>query len=312
MNKPRSAEEKQFREQQKFDPHIALRCSATHKSDSMEAGSRLRSCRYIQIIRHKREMKEADDLEKKKIGMTSFGLHVLAMVFMLLDHLWATILTDQHWMTNVGRLAFPIFAFLIAEGYFRTRNVKKYMGRLFVFALISEIPFNLMTGGGWVYPYHQNVLWTFLIAILCMIGIDKTKSSSRNIAVKVILILLIVLGGWIAGTITFVDYYGFGVLTVLTFYAFHKKRWWDYLAQIIILYYINVELLGGLYFQVNIFGVTLEIVQQGLALLALPIIWLYNGERGYHKKWWQYFCYAFYPLHMLVLYLVFLLYVMLY
>ena len=139
-------------------------------------------------------MKEADRLEKKKIGITSFGLHVLAMAFMLLDHLWAMILTDQHWMTNVGRLAFPIFAFLIAEGYFRTRNVKKSMGRLFVFALISEIPFNLMTGGGWVYPYHQNVLWTFLIAILCMIGIDKTKSS-RNIAVKVILILLIVLGG---------------------------------------------------------------------------------------------------------------------
>lgn len=79
-----------------------------------------------------------------------------------------------------------------------------------------------------------------------------------------------------------------------------------------ILYYINVELLGGLYFEVNIFGVTLEIVQQGLALLALPIIWLCNGERGYHKKWWQYFCYAFYPVYMLVLYLVFLLYLMLY
>ena len=168
-------------------------------------------------------MKEADKLEKKKIGITSFGLHIVAMVFMLLDHLWATILTGQQWMTNVGRLAFPIFAFLIAEGYFRTRNVKKYMGRLFVFALISEIPFNLMTGGGWLYPYHQNVLWTFLIAIVCMIGIDKIKKSGRNIAVKILLILLIVLGGWITGTITFVDYYGFGVLTVLTFYAFHKK-----------------------------------------------------------------------------------------
>ena len=246
------------------------------------------------------------NLGKGKIGITSFGLHVLAMAFMLLDHLWATILTGQHWMTNVGRLAFPIFAFLIAEGYFHTRNIKKYIGRLLAFALITEIPFNLMTGGGWLYPYHQNVLWTFLIAIICMIGIDKTKRSNRNIAVKIILIILIVFLGWIIGTITFVDYYGFGVLTVLTFYAFHQKKWWNYLAQALILYYINVEFLGGYYFEVNIFGVTLEVIQQGLALLALPIIWLYNGELGYHKKWWQYFCYAFYPLHMLVLYLIFI------
>ena len=103
-------------------------------------------------------------------------------------------------------------------------NIKKYIGRLLAFALITEIPFNLMTGGGWLYPYHQNVLWTFLIAIICMIGIDKTKRSNRNIAVKIILIILIVFLGWIIGTITFVDYYGFGVLTVLTFYAFHQKN----------------------------------------------------------------------------------------
>lgn len=180
------------------------------------------------------------------------------------------------------------------------------MGRLLVFALISEIPFNLMTGGGWLYPYHQNVLWTFLIALICMIGIDKIKISSRNTAVKIILIVLIVFLGWIIGTITFVDYYGFGVLTVLTFYAFHQKRWWDYLAQVFILYFINVEFLGGYYFEVNILGVTLEVIQQGLALLSLPIIWLYNGELGYHKKWWQYFCYSFYPLHMMVLYLIFI------
>ena len=243
--------------------------------------------------------------ENKKFGITSFGLHVLAMTFMLLDHLWATMMTGQIWMTNVGRLAFPIFAFMIAEGYRRTHDVKKYMGRLLVFALISEIPFNLITGGGWLYPFHQNVLWTFLIAIVCMLGIDKVKGSSRHTAAKAILITLIVFLGWLVGTVTFVDYYGFGVLTVLTFYAFHQKKWWSYLAQACILYYLNVELLGGYYFEVNVLGHTLEVVQQGLALLALPLIWLYNGERGYHSKWWQYFCYAFYPLHMVVLYLIF-------
>ena len=250
------------------------------------------------------------DVDKKRIGITSFGLHVFAMVFMLLDHLWATLLTDQVWMTYVGRLAFPIFAFMIAEGYFCTQNVKKYMGRLFVFALISEIPFNFVMGGNWLYPYHQNVLWTFLIAIICMVGIDRIKNSRKNIILKIILVFLIVFGGWFIGTITFVDYFGMGVLTVLTFYAFHKKRWLDYLAQVIILYYINVELLGGYYFEFNLFGVTWEVVRQGLALLALPIIWMYTGERGYYKKWWQYFCYAFYPMHLLVLYLIYMIYIM--
>lgn len=246
------------------------------------------------------------NLEKRKIGITSFGLHVFAMTFMLLDHLWATMMTGQEWMTNVGRLAFPIFAFMIVEGYFRTRNIKKYMGRLLAFAFISEIPFNLMTGGRWLNLYHQNVLWTFLIAIVCMLGIDKVKISNRNIAVKTVLVILITFLGWAIGMVTFVDYYGFGVLTVLTFYIFHQRSWWNYLGQALVLYFINVELLGGYYFEVTIFGVTLEVVQQGLALLSLPIIWLYNGELGYHKKWWQYFCYSFYPLHMMVLYLVFI------
>ena len=125
-------------------------------------------------------------MEKRRIGITSFGLHVFAMAFMLLDHLWATILTSQEWMTNVGRLAFPIFAFMIVEGYFHTRNRKKYMGRMLAFACISEIPFNLITGGRWINPFHQNVLWTFLIAMVCMLAIDKVKASSRNILLKII------------------------------------------------------------------------------------------------------------------------------
>ena len=73
------------------------------------------------------------------------------------------------------------------------------MTRMLVFALISEIPFNLITGGGWLNPFHQNVLWTFLIAIICMLGIDKVKQGRRHIVIKALLIALIVLLGWIAG-----------------------------------------------------------------------------------------------------------------
>ena len=110
---------------------------------------------------------------EKKRGIDSFTLHILAMLFMLCDHLWATLFPAQEWMTCVGRLAFPIFAFMIAEGCYYTSNVKKYMLRLFLFAIISEIPFNLIMGSSVFYPFHQNVLWTFLLGVLSIQIIEK-------------------------------------------------------------------------------------------------------------------------------------------
>ena len=99
-------------------------------------------------------------------GISSFALHILAMTLMLCDHLWATLLPGQEWLTCIGRMAFPIFAFMIVEGYFHTSNVRKYILRLFAFAIISEVPFNLFYGSSVIFPFHQNVLWTFLIAVL--------------------------------------------------------------------------------------------------------------------------------------------------
>lgn len=66
-----------------------------------------------------------------KIEISSMTLHILAMVLMLCDHLWATVIPGNDWLTDIGRIAFPIFAFMIVEGYFHTRSLKKYVGRLF-------------------------------------------------------------------------------------------------------------------------------------------------------------------------------------
>ena len=179
------------------------------------------------------------------IDISAAVLHIIAMILMLMDHLWATLFPAQDWLTCAGRLAFPIFAFMTVEGYFYTHNLKKYIFRLFLFALLSEVPFDLMYGGTWFYPVHQNVIWTFLLGIL---GI--------------------------------------------------------HLIEFLTLYWINVELLGGLMYPVQLFGVKFEFCQQGLALLALIPIWLYRGRQGYHSKLFQYSCYAFYPVHMLVLVLI--------
>lgn len=237
---------------------------------------------------------------EKKRGIDSFTLHILAMLFMLCDHLWATLFPAQEWMTCVGRLAFPIFAFMIAEGCYYTSNVKKYMLRLFLFAIISEIPFNLIMGSSVFYPFHQNVLWTFLLGVLSIQIIEKAKKKQKK-WISFFVVCLVLLMDCLLGTITMVDYNAAGILTVLLFYFFRKKTWISFAAQLVGLYYLNVVMLGNLYYPVTILGHHFEIAQQSFALLALIPIWLYHGEQGYHSKWFKYFCYAFYPVHLLIL-----------
>ena len=99
---------------------------------------------------------------KKTFDLSAAALHILAMTFMLMDHLWATLLSSQMWLTHVGRLAFPIFAFLAVEGYFHTRSFKRYALRMLLFAVLSEVPFDLMYGGTVFYPVHQNVILSLI------------------------------------------------------------------------------------------------------------------------------------------------------
>lgn len=239
----------------------------------------------------------------KKIDISAAVLHVLAMTLMLMDHLWATLFPSLDWLTCDGRIAFPIFAFMIVEGYYHTHNFEKYMRRLFLFALLSEIPFDLMYGGTVFYPFHQNVIWTFIIG-LCGIQLMETARKTNKIFIYGFTSLAVIIAGFLLGTVSMVDYYGAGVLTVFVFYFFHQRKWWCLFGQIMTLYWINVEMLGGLMYPMTIFGIEFELCQQGLALLALIPIWLYRGRQGYHTKPFQYLCYAFYPVHMLLLYMI--------
>lgn len=225
--------------------------------------------------------------------MSSFALHIIAMIFMLCDHMWATIL-DYEWLTCIGRIAFPIFAFLITEGYIHTSNINKYIKRMVIFAIITEIPFNLMVSASPIYPFHQNVLWTFVISLLTLkyLNFDNTKNIFKSI---IIIILAIIIA-----TITMCDYFGAGVMMVVGFYIFRKSKF----LQLLMMIYVNMILIQGYSYPIDIAGYTYYFPQQGFAVLSLIFIWLYNGKQGYHAKWFKIFCYAFYPLHMLILYLL--------
>ena len=232
--------------------------------------------------------------------ISSASLHILAMAFMLCDHLWGTIVPGNDWLTCIGRLAFPIFAFLLVEGYFHTSDLKGYARRLFLFAILSELPFNLAMGSSLFYPIHQNVLWTFLMALGFLHWNERARKSGKlwkRIAVGTLSVLL----GYLAGLLTMADFYQAGILTVLVFYFFRGSAWWQRAGQLLCLWYLNVEMLSGFAYELQLFGETFFLTRQGLALLALVPIWLYRGRQGHHSKEFRYFCYAFYPAHLLIL-----------
>lgn len=241
--------------------------------------------------------------EKRTFEISAAGLHLLAMVLMLGDHLWATVVPGNQWLTCLGRLSFPIFAFLIVEGYFHTSDLRRYKLRLLFFALLSEIPFNLMYSSGLFYPFHQNVLWTLLTGLL-LIHFNEFLRKKQNLFLTIAGAFLSLLLGFLAGQLMMSDYGGAGVLTVLVFYFLRKRKLWCLLGQIAALHYINTRLIGGLYYELSLFGLQFQLFQQSFALLALLPIWLYRGRQGHHSRGFRAFCYAFYPLHMLILGLI--------
>jgi len=193
-------------------------------------------------------------------GINSFTLHILAMAFMVADHLWNIFFPNQIWLNVLGRLAFPIFAFMLVEGFFRTKNRKKYLIRIFIFAAISEIPFNLfaslaLRGEIMVFYPYNNVLWTFGIALCGMNLLEKTeKSENLNKIIKffvkaAISILTIVIAHFARS-----DYLGYGIAIILIFYFFRGKDYKNIIFQAVLMVFLNVFIMPGLEFPFNFFG----------------------------------------------------------
>ena len=206
--------------------------------------------------------------------MSSFSLKVLAVITMAIDHVGAVLFPDLLFLRIIGRLAFPIFAFLLVEGFFHTRDRKKYAIRLFIFALISEIPFDLAIGERLFEFTHQNVIMTFFIAFIMMILLEKYKKWYHRVPVGII--------GMLVAYLLKVDYTFIGILVVFIFYILRNKKREKIIAQIaVFIATLNLEM---------------------FAALSMISIGFYNGERGRFKM--KYFFYFFYPAHLLLLFFI--------
>ncbi len=212
-------------------------------------------------------------MKEKTWGLSSSSLKLIAVISMLIDHMGFVLFPQYPLMRAIGRLAFPIYCFLITEGAAHTSNWKRYALRLFLFALISEIPFDLAMGGRWIDGSYQNVFWTLLLGLLAIeLYEKKTYLAYAGIVV-------LVLAGNLLGT----DYGSEGVLLIWLLHVVRKDdiRWAAVVAAVWCLCF------GG--------------VQQWGMISALFLL-LYNGKRGWSGLAIKYAFYAFYPIHLLVLY----------
>ncbi|HSE29411.1 MAG TPA: TraX family protein [Candidatus Saccharimonadales bacterium] len=223
-------------------------------------------------------MKQINIFGNSKI-IDAFTLKVIAVVTMLVDHIGFLIFPDQLWLREIGRLALPLFAFLLAQGLLKTSSVKNYLLRLMVFALISQIPYSLAS-----YLTGNNIANLNIFFLLALgLGALYLTQRYKNILVKIIIILL---AGAFA-TLTNIDYGAYGIWMIASCFVILFK-----------------PILGGfLFVGTSMFNALMVPLQVGLiqlySIIALPLMYCYNGKQGIKiSKWWFYW---FYPAHLLIL-----------
>lgn len=221
--------------------------------------------------------------------LSGSALKLIACISMLADHLSRLYLIRFPWVNAVwftvagrsislmqllmmfGRFAFPIFVFLLVEGFEKTRNRNRYGISLLVLALLSEIPFNLMLGKTLLFP-KQNVMFTLLLGYLAMYGLEYFKK-------KPIIGLLSVVVLYLISRYLRADYSTTGFIFILLMYGLRKERIIQSVACSVLL------------------------PMKLMVFLSLLLTNLYNGKRGFIKTPFLKYCfYAFYPVHMLLIY----------
>ncbi len=220
----------------------------------------------------------------KKFGISAAVLKWIAVVTMIIDHFAVAVYPQfasyeysvYYIMRKIGRLAFPIYCFLLVEGFFHTKNVKKYFRNCFLFAILSEIPFNMAIFGQVFYSKGQNVYFTLCIGLATLIILDRRKRYPKS-KYMLLQIFIIVLAASI-GQILDVDYHWKGVLFIVMFYYVRNMQEWIR----------------------NLVGIC-AFAYEGTAPLAFLPIHFYNGTRGRQMK---YLFYAIYPIHLLILGLI--------
>lgn len=212
--------------------------------------------------------------------MSLFVLKIIGLITMFLDH-YQFMIGGSEIFRIIGRVAFPIFAFTLSEGYVHTRNLKKYLLRIFCFAVGIQILFILFGYGGIV-----NIFFTLFFGLVAIYILNLKKDLVKEPFMKVIKVILIA-GILYLAQVLQLDYGAYGILLIMIFNAFRNDKL-KILMSFLALNMFNI-----------IFPNVFQIIDtQIFSLISLIFIFMYNGEKG---KSIRYFFYLFYPVHFFIL-----------
>lgn len=215
-------------------------------------------------------------------GFSASFLKIIAMITMFIDHSAVGLLEDNliripnidtsqiyFLMRNIGRIAFPIYLFLLIEGYHRTKDVKKYITRLLIFALISEMPFNYVLSGRFLNFDYQNIFFE-LALLMIMFHMLNSYEDNKLLSVGIVCLIAVI------STAIRADYLFLGIIAGAVMYYGYGTRKNRAISTVI--------------------GFLFEAIVMPLVLISPILIYFYNGEKG--KSLNKYFYYAFYPGHL--------------
>lgn len=235
---------------------------------------------------------------RKNGFITTDGLKIIACITMLIDHIGYAFFPSAFLLRFIGRIAMPIYCFLITEGAVHTSNKLKYLGRMFFFTCLSEIPFNMLVSESFFDLNNQSVMVTLTCGLIFIYMGDilskKINSPVKYLPIAIIFILICILTELLK-----TDYGFIGISMIAVFWLFKK----------------NIRLTGLGLFVVNCFFYMISIHStklpvQTLAVLAIIPVYFYNGQKGKLSqsskngtavKIVKYCFYLFYPLHLFIL-----------
>ena len=227
-------------------------------------------------------------------SLSANKLKIIAAVLMFFDHFVTVFFAHNEMISLVfrllGRTSAPIFCFFIAQGFYYTSNIRKYILRLLALAVISHLPYDLAFGLSIIR--YTSVVWPLALGLIALAAL---KSEKIHLILKILILAACCALSYTANW-NFV-----AVLWVVAFGLFHG----NFKLQMAAFSLIGIVL--HLALQFYRFGFFHERFPQWFQLgifLALPLLFMFNGKQGKKSKFMTWFFYVFYPVHLLLLYLL--------